>query len=631
MKLNNLSLLFALYVVSLSNGNAQTVLPQGYFTFPINPGQTNYLAANMGELRNNHFHGGLDVKTDRRIGYPVYASAEGYVTRIKVSTLGYGNVVYIRHPNNYVTVYAHLDKFNTEIGDYIRKKQYELQSFEVDVYLQKNELPVKNKEVIGLAGNSGSSQGPHLHYEIRDTLDRLFNPSFFGFKEIFDSTAPSFDKVAFQTLSIDSRVNNEFGRTEVKALKTGNQYTLENKIQASGWVGLELKAFDKKNGVYNSFGINFIQVFLDDKEIFRHDINSFTFDETRYINAHINYSHFTASGRRFERLYVADGNKLASYKTNSTRGKFFINDQLPHKVKILIKDDFNNESVLTFEIQGQRSLSPEIKTSSFPNQGLTKEIHENILKLSTKAAGDPGARLFFKGNPAKLNAAYQKSGSIVYLYDLRKGLPDSVLVGTQKEVFNFVKVIPSAKDQQVNVDKISLTIPANTLADTVFFEYKKELLNNTEVYHIHNKSVPLFDTITLGISPANLSTRKSNTFIYSINSGKPLFEGGEWKGDKIEVKTRILGKFTLAEDTTKPSIRFVENFGNSIKFSIADDFSGIKSFNAKLDGYWILMNYDHKRRLIWSERLDKRVPLKGKFELEVIDNAGNVNNFILNL
>jgi hypothetical protein len=258
------------------------------------------------------------------------------------------------------------------------------------------------------------------------------------------------------------------------------------------------------------------------------------------------------------------------------------------------------------------------------------ELVENILKISTKCPGDPGVQLYFKTTPLKLVPAYSKSGLQVYLYDLRKGLPDSVVAGSIKEIFHFVKMIPSGQEQKLTLDRVSLTIPPNTLADTIFLEYEKELTGNFETYRIHNKTVPLFDSISLSIDANALNLTKSNTFIYSGTS-RPLFEGGEWKGDKIEVKTRNFGKFTLAEDTTKPSIKLVSAYANSIQFNIADNLSGIKSFKATLDGYWVLMNYDHKRRLIWSERLDKTVPLKGNFVLEVTDNAGNVNNFIINL
>ena len=630
MKLNRF-LFFIYFILSETTGIAQGNYPQGYFLFPIKPGEVNYLSANMGELRANHFHGGIDIKTDQQIGYSVFASAEGYVSRIKVSSFGYGNVVYITHPNNLVTVYAHLDKFNTPIGDYIREKQYEQQTFQIELHPSKSDLVIRKGEIIGLAGNSGSSGGPHLHYEIRDTNDLVLNPLLFGFKEIHDNLPPIFSKIALTPFGIDSRVNNEFTRMEYKALKSGTTYIIPGKITAQGIIGVELKAFDKKNNCANSYGITYIDIFVDDKEFFHHDLTSFSFDETRCINAHINYPEFISTGSRGEKCYISDGNKLSTYKANASGGKIIIKDDKIHQVKIKIRDDFNNESILTFNIQGEITPKAEIPINKGLNQGLKTEVLENTLKLSTQSTGDISGLLHFKGFSSKINASYLKNGKAVYLYDLRKGLPDSVSIGTQKAIFDFVKMIPSGIDQQLTYKNIKLDIPANSLFDSVYFQLKTETKDSKILYNIHNTSEPLFDSIYISLKPLEDITNKSKTFLYSANKYKPVFEGGEWKGDKIELKTRNLGKFTFVEDTIKPSIKLISAYGNSIRFNIADNMSGIDSFKATLNGYWVLMNYDNKRRLIWSERLDKTVPLKGRFVLEVMDNSGNVNNFIINL
>jgi hypothetical protein len=629
LKLNKF-ILFIYFILSVTVLTAQENYPQGYFLFPIKPGEVNYLSANMGELRTNHFHGGIDIKTDKKIGYPVFASAEGYISRIKVSTFGYGNVVYITHPNNLVTVYAHLDKFNTAIGDYVRQKQYEQQTFQIELRPSKIDLLIRKGEIIGLAGNSGSSGGPHLHYEIRDTTDKVLNPALFGFKEIHDDIAPVFNKIALTTHSIDSRVNNEFGRTEFNVLQSGSTYTIPNKISAQGIIGLELKAFDKKNNTSNTYGIMGIEVFVDDKEFFTHNLTSFTFNETRCINVHINYPVFISSGSRFERCYISDGNKLSTYKTNTSRGKIIISENKIYKIKIKIRDEYNNTSVLSFDIQGdnQKVFSPLPISPS--NVGLKTEIHENTLKLVTKCAGEAEAYLFFQENPIRIQSSYLKGGEAVYLYDLRKGLPDSASIGTQKEVFNFIKMIPSGTEQQLSYKNISLKIPANSLFDTLYLQLKTETRDDKTIYHMHHTSVPLFDSMAISIKPYDIAD-PSKSFLYSLNKNKLDFEGGEWKGDKIELKTKNFGKFTFAEDTIKPSIKLVSNYGNSIQFNISDNLSGIGSFRASLNGYWVLMNYDHKKNLIWSERLDKTVPLKGNFVLEVTDNAGNINTFTVKL
>jgi hypothetical protein len=619
------------------DGEANKRNSKSELLFPIKPGIPNSLSANMGELRPNHFHGGYDVKTDAKIGYPVYASEDGYVSRIKVSSYGYGNVVYITHPGNLQTVYAHLDKFNNPIGEFVLKNQYEQQSFAVELFPKPNQLPIKKGEIIGLAGNSGSSQGPHLHYEIRDTMDKVLNPSDFGFNEIKDNIPPIFQKLAIVPLDIQSRVNGEFSRLEVPIVKGKGQptYSIASSINAFGSIGFQLKATDKKNNTHNSFGINYIQVLVDDKVAFSHNLMSFTFDETRYINSHMDFPLYATTGKRFERLYVSDGDKLSTYSYSNTsilnKGKLFIQDGTKHKITIIIKDDFLNESTLNFTVTGSNKGIHVVPSSSLPNQLLSSDIIENTLKLSTKALGDVGCTVFLKGNKQTIPAAYSQKGFVVYLYDLRKGLPDSVKVGSLLADMNFAKIVPSGSDQKVSYENINVTFPNGALADTLYLQMRKDIWNGIPAYSIHSNIIPLYDSITLAIAPQQSFTDKSKVGIYSISRNRPSYEGGAWKDNKMEVKTRNLGKFVLLEDTIKPTINFLNNFGNSISFRINDNLSGISSFKACLNGYWLLMNYDHKRSLIWSERLDKTVPLKGEFILEVRDNVGNVSKYTTNL
>lgn len=592
--------------------------------FPIKPGEQNHLSANMGELRSNHFHAGLDIKTDKKTGYPVYASAEGYVSRIRASSYGYGYAVYITHPNNLVTVYAHLDKFNQAIGDYLLKKQYEKQTFEIEVRPAKGELPVKKGEVIGLAGNSGSSQAPHLHYEIRDTTDRVLNPAECGFKELTDNLPPVFDRIAIVPMNIDSRINGEFERKEFKVSLTGNSYSIASPISANGLIALELKAYDRKNFAHNTYGINKIRLYVNDTEIFHHNLSSFTFEETRYINEHINYQVFSNTGRRFERLYIADGNKMNSYKcSDNLRGKFQVKDGKVSKIKITIEDDFGNKSTLSFDIRHESLSEKLVPPVSAINTGIKTEILENILKINTVCSGDPGAFLYCNSNSISLKPAYLKNGSLTYLYDLRKGLPDSIKIGNQKEQFNFIRTIIPGKEQAVSIENLNVKFSPKCLADTLYMTYYKSVSNGQLCYQIHDQSVSLYDTVSIMINPENGNEEKC--LAYCTNRGKPDCEAGMWNGNKIEVKTRNLGKFTLLKDTTAPIVRFISNIGNSVKFTVFDDLSGIDSWKAYLNGQWILMNYDHKKNLMWSERLDKTVPLKGEFIFEVKDRAGNVN------
>ena len=269
-----------------SNGNHSR---NDYYIFPIKPGQRNSLSGTMGELRSNHFHAGLDIRTDGRTGLRVYAAADGYISRISVSRGGYGNALYIAHPNGTTTVYAHLQEFKGPIADYVRQMQYEKQSFELTLYFKPTEFQVKQGDVVALSGNSGSSGGPHVHFDLRDENQDLLNPLKYGFDEIVDTTPPEVRKVAFKTLDIDARVNGKFGRFEYPVTRVGNDYTLETPVDVHGLVGMELFAFDRLDKTRFRYGINYLQVKVDGKLTYSHDISTFSFSDQRNILRHMDY------------------------------------------------------------------------------------------------------------------------------------------------------------------------------------------------------------------------------------------------------------------------------------------------------------------------------------------------------
>ena len=199
-----------LFVFSSLNLVAQDISPIDY-QFPVNPGQQNFLAGTVGEIRASHFHTGIDVKTGGRIGLPVYAVADGYLSRIKVSSSGYGYTLYMQHPNGTFSVYAHLEAFDTKIANWVIQQQYLKESFEVDLFPKRNQFAFEKGQVIGYTGNTGSSSGPHLHFEIRDANHQPIDVLSLRFKEIIDRIPPVVTQVAFITLEEDARINGFFG------------------------------------------------------------------------------------------------------------------------------------------------------------------------------------------------------------------------------------------------------------------------------------------------------------------------------------------------------------------------------------------------------------------------------------
>jgi hypothetical protein len=624
--LNKLLYSLLLLLLSLSSWAQGITYPKGYFMFPINPGQRNYLSANMGELRPNHFHGGMDIKTGGVIGLPIYCAADGYVSRLIVSTYGYGKTLYITHPNGLVTVYAHIDHFNPTIAAYALQQQYDLQNFDIDIHLTPGTLVVKKGEVIAYSGNTGSSGGPHLHWEIRTPREYLLDPMRFGFSEIIDTQTPVFDKVAISAMDINARVNGEMGRKEfTPVLVSGSKYRISDKITANGLIGIEIKTHDRMNDTHNSYGITCIEVKVDGRETFFHNLETFHFYENRYINVHVDYETMITKGQRFERCYVADGNNLSCYLMNPDMGKIRISEDRLHDVEIRIYDASGNMSVLNFQIQGKKA--PEAITANVTPAPSSK-LMENTFKI-TGSAGSTSCSLYVaKKGLLVLNPSYKINTTPVYLFDMRTGLPDSVVAGTYKEKYDFVATIYPGKQTYVN-DNLTLQFSDSTLFDTLYLRVKNHIpIGGSETFEINNPTVPVFGPIGVIYCPKDSAFKLNKCYFYNINnSSTGKYEGGEWTQDTISHQLKYLGKYKVAVDQTPPSITYKSHTTKRINFNIFDRESGIGIIRATLNGEWVLMNYEHKTGLIWSEFLDKNKTLSGKFVLEVIDKGGNVTKW----
>jgi hypothetical protein len=623
-----IAFIFSIIITVGSLAYGQKTYPQNYFTFPIKPGQINTLSGNMGEIRPNHFHAGLDIRTEQRVGLPVYAAADGYVYRIKVSTVGYGNVIYVKHPNGYVTVYAHLLKFGPEVADYVRTHQYNQESFEIELYPAKGEFPVKQKQVIAYSGNSGGSGGPHLHFEIRDSMETILNPLLFGFKEIKDNVPPVLKKVALTTLDIHSRIDGEFGKkiyTPVKRKGT-NLYSIPSPIEVNGLVGLEIDTYDLLNGTSFKEGVNCVEVKLDGKEIYYHKLDRLAYTEIGHINIHKDYDAFKTHGHKFQRCYIADGNKLDVYRTNAQKGRIYITDDKLHKLDVVIWDVHKNKITLELELQGTPPPLPVVlsKNSAGPVT-IQHKVYENVLKIAARDLSEGTARLYSKGSSLPLPLAYTTNNEHVYLWDLRKGLPDSIAIDGNIQSYNFKKAVPSQQQVTFKNEEVSLNFGEEILFDTLYLEYKLE----DGIYNIHNYTVPLQNYMECSIKLPARSADVSRMNVYLENPGgrSYRFVGGEWVGNEVRFKTKMLGRFYIAEDKVAPSIKLSSVNQNQVKFYIRDNQSGIESFRATINGQWLLMSYDYKLNMIWSEKLDDKMPLKGELVLEVKDNAGNISTF----
>lgn len=599
--------------------------PKDYFMFPIKPGQQNYLSGTMGELRPNHFHGGIDIKTDQRTGLPVYAAAEGYISRMVVSSKGYGNTMYITHPNGLRTVYAHLEWPFGKYGKYLKDYLYNQQCNETDLLLMPGELVVKKGDTIALSGNSGSSGGPHLHFEIRDKAERLMNPLFFNFQEIKDKINPYVNKIALRTLDINSRVEGEFGRFEFIPIKSGENYVLNYPIHAYGILGLELVAYDHMDGTSNSCGISLIDVKIDGKETFVHDIQKISFDDNPYINQHLDYQTYKTKGNYFQKLYVADGNCLNTYcSSDDMNGKIMISDTLTHKVEVTIYDAYRNRTTLKFKIKGILKQLPKVAENNKMKVGIRQEEQENTLKLSVWGNKNTYAQFSVGGQKFDLSPTYYRMAEQVYLLDLRKYLPDSMQAGALKHSFRFNKAIPSQGEVLHSHPYMDIKFPNKSIFDTIYLDIKYK----NGIYSIHNYTTALFSPLIVTLKPDFVVPNKQKTSVYNVVSGKGFRYGaGEWIGNQIRFKTKLLGDFVIRTDTVPPRVKFFKKVNETLYFFVSDNMSGIANWYGYLNGKFLLMQFDPKYNVIFTNTQNNE-PVKGDLFIGISDQIGNKTQHI---
>lgn len=361
------------YLLNAQTPGTEKNYPQGYFRNPLNiPIQ---LAGNFGELRPNHFHSGMDIKTQQRENLPVHAAAEGYVSRIGVSHTGFGNVLYITHPNGYTTVYAHLNSYFPALQAYVKRQQYQQESWATDLTIPPGKFPVKKGDLVAYSGNTGGSAGPHLHFEIRNTAtEKPLNPLLFGF-EIADSKAPDVYRIA-----IYDREKSIYEQSPkiVLVKKVGNTYvTTQPVIQvAANKAGVAVGAIDRMNNVPNTYGIYEATLIHNDEPEIDFQLDNIGYEETRYLNAHIDYKVKKGGGPYLQLLFSLPGNELDIYRDLNGDGTVDLTDGAVHNMQLLVKDAYGNTSTVKFALQQSAEPAPEASCANTMYPG-SNNIFEN--------------------------------------------------------------------------------------------------------------------------------------------------------------------------------------------------------------------------------------------------------------
>tara|TARA_B100001564_G_scaffold46670_1_gene33885 strand:- start:93277 stop:94962 length:1686 start_codon:yes stop_codon:yes gene_type:complete len=328
-----------IFLSALSLCSSQNFYPRDYFIYPIK--DPIILSGTFAELRSNHFHAGIDIKTGGVEGLKVVSSADGYISRIKISERGYGKALYITHPNGFTSVYAHLQKFCPEIENYVKKKQYQNQKFEIQLFPSVNLLKFKKGEIIGYSGNTGGSSGPHLHFEIRDKNEKPINPMLFGI-EAKDTSKPSIHGLFAYPIDNNSNINGYTNRVQIDIKKNTNGDYISKLINAKGKIGFGIISNDQLDGASNKNGLTSIVTTYEGIERLKINFNKFSFYESKHINRYIDYEYYRNNNNRIQKLYVEQNNPLSIFKFEKNKGVITIVENKVSLFEIKISDFAGN-------------------------------------------------------------------------------------------------------------------------------------------------------------------------------------------------------------------------------------------------------------------------------------------------
>ena len=538
---------------------AQTQYPKDYFSPPLDiPMQ---LSGNFGELRPNHFHAGFDFKTQQKEGLKVYASADGYVSRIKISTFGNGKTIYINHPNGYTTVYAHLQKAVGPIQDFISQTHYKEQAFEIEMYLKPGEIPIKKGELIALSGNTGASEGPHLHYEIRHTQSEyIINPLHFGFDlGIKDTKKPTLSGLYVYPLF--STTVNKSQRPIVLnySLQKDGTY-LADKVVANGPIGFGITTDDYDDVSFNKNGAYSVKSFFNGHPSFGFQFDTYSFDDMRYVNALIDYAKYKKTSQRVQKLFMNSKYNLPFIMTNETKGQIIPVPNLDGLYRIEVGDYFGNTTLVSIPIQ--YDTTPVIlPTESTASKYLIRSTKDNIFEKDNASVFFPAGTFY---DDFTLN--FDVRNSILYLHD------DSVPAHT-----NFIVSISNSKLSNEKIDK---TYIARIDGEKLIYNstYRKDSIFSSRVKTL-GKYKLVTDTLAPKISilkPIEGKWVSQNVIQLQISdsgSGIKTYNGylnGKWVLFEYDNKTNTISHYFndefLLNGTNELKVIVTDAMGNSATF-----------------------------------------------------------------
>ncbi|OQC64761.1 MAG: Murein DD-endopeptidase MepM [Bacteroidetes bacterium ADurb.Bin008] len=566
-----LALLMALPFFTIGQ-NAEKI----YDLFPPISGPL-YLSGSFGEIRTNSFHGGIDIRTGGKIGAKVFASESGYISRIRVGGTGFGKAIYIQHPQGITTVYAHLNHFSQRIDEFVKEYQYRQKSFEVDIYLKPNDIKVKRGEQIAISGNSGSSGGPHLHYEVRQTDEQIpVNPAFSNLP-ITDTIAPVVNAAWIYPLDSTSIIDTKSKKKELLVQAKGSGYIVKDTIKAIGPVGLGIKAYDFLSGGSLRCGVYSISMEVNGNSVYHFNVNRFSFSEVRYANSHIDFEERQLTGKRIHRLFLDPNNRFSGYNGVVNGGQINVEKDSLYNIIIVVADAYGNKTNMSVSIKG---------------------VHPNGLQANVEHPRDTQVFPYW--------LFYEENVLTHELFSVK--MPSNALY-----------------------NNISFSYGVSDRIPTSF----------SHVIHVHNRFTPVHKAYDLSIRCDSLPEKyQKKALICSIGEdGKIEAVGGWYSNGMVEANPNFFGNFTVMADTVPPKVTPL-NISNgkdmgkekSIRFQVEDDLSGIAGITGTIDGQWALFEHDPKNKLVFYEFDAKRLTSNGKHSLQltVVDQKGNAKIFSCN-